>query len=74
MSLFDLEDLLGVPREHLEFSLWYLKEHTLITRNDNARYAITVRGADEYEKAGVPSIREDRLLPEGSPNPGTAAA
>jgi curved DNA-binding protein CbpA len=74
MSLFDLEDLLGVPREHLEFALWYLKEQTLITRTDNARYAITVRGVEEFEKAGVMPLREDHLLPEPSPQPGTAAA
>ena len=49
MTLHELEDLLGCPREHLEFSLWYLKENGLITRSDNARYAITAKGVDLNE-------------------------
>ena len=49
MTLHDLEDLLGCPREHLEFSLWYLKENGLITRGDNARYSITAKGVDYAE-------------------------
>lgn len=49
MTLHELEDLLGCPREHLEFSLWYLKENGLITRSDNARYTITAKGVDYAE-------------------------
>lgn len=50
LSLPDLEDLLGVPREHLEFSLWYLRENGLITRTDNGRTVITAKGVDEAER------------------------
>jgi len=49
MTIHELEDLLGCPREHLEFSLWYLKENALIVRADNGRYAITVKGVDWAE-------------------------
>jgi hypothetical protein len=49
MTIHELEDLLGVPREHLEFNLWYLKEGGLVTRGDNGRCAITVKGVDEAE-------------------------
>jgi curved DNA-binding protein CbpA len=66
MSLIELEDLLGVPREHLEFSMWYLKDSGLVSRGDNGRYAITVKGVDEAEKEGQVSMPRDRLLPEGS--------
>jgi curved DNA-binding protein len=59
MTLHELEDLLGCPREHLEFSLWYLKENGIITRSDNARYAITAKGVDfaeaDCEEPGRPS-------------------
>lgn len=73
MSLYDLEDLLGCPREHLSFSLWYLKENNYILRGDNGRVSITAQGVDQAE-APVPwSQREDRLLsPAPSPLPATA--
>jgi len=53
MSSIELEDLLGVAREHLEFPLWYLKEHGQITRSDGGRYAITVKGVDQAEQEGA---------------------
>lgn len=64
MNLHELEDLLGCPREHLEFSLWYLKENGLIARQDNGRFAVTVKGVDwaEQEEAAE-QLRADRLLP-----------
>ena len=49
MTIRQLEDLLDCPREKLEFSLWYLAESGLITRTDNARLAITVKGVDAAE-------------------------
>ncbi len=63
MNLHELEDLLGCPREHLEFSLWYLKENGLVTRMDNGRFAVTAKGVDwaEQEEAAE-RLREDRLL------------
>jgi len=66
MTLIELEDLLACPREHLEFSLWYLKENGLVTRTDNGRYAVTAKGVDwaEAEEASG-QLRGDRLLTEG---------
>jgi curved DNA-binding protein len=49
MNLKDFEELLGVPKEHLEFTLWYLKESQFVSRQDNGRYAITLKGVDEAE-------------------------
>jgi hypothetical protein len=65
LSLREMEDLLGCPREHLEFSLWYLKEGGLIGRADNACYTITMQGVNAAEAAGEASksLPEDRLLP-----------
>jgi DnaJ-domain-containing protein 1 len=67
MNLHELEDLLGCPREHLEFSLWYLKENGLVVRMDNGRYAVTAKGVDwaEQEEASE-RLRDDRLLPAAS--------
>jgi len=51
MSVFEFEELLGCPREHLEAALWYLKGKGLVKRGDNGRVAITVSGFDEVEGA-----------------------
>jgi hypothetical protein len=63
MNLHELEDLLGCPREHLEFSLWYLKENGLVVRMDNGRFSVTAKGVDwaEQEEAAA-LLRTDRLL------------
>ena len=44
ISVRELEDMLGCPREHLEFSLWFLKETHCVTRSDNNKYVITCEG------------------------------
>jgi curved DNA-binding protein CbpA len=46
ISNIDLGRLLGCPREHLEFHLWYLKEKGWIGRLQNGMLAITVEGVD----------------------------
>jgi hypothetical protein len=63
MNLHEIEDLLGCPREHLEFSIWYLKENGLVTRMDNGRLSVTAKGVDwaEQEEAAE-RLRTDRLL------------
>jgi curved DNA-binding protein len=58
MNLKEFEDLLGVPKEHLEFTLWYLKEGGFVTRADNGRHAITLKGVDLNE-----SLSESRAEP-----------
>jgi len=64
LNLHELEDLLGCPREHLEFSLWYLKENGLVARMDNGRFTVTAKGVDWAENEEVTErLREDRLLP-----------
>jgi curved DNA-binding protein CbpA len=45
LSLRELEEMLGCPREHLEFPLWFLKETKCIKSGDNSRYEITCQGA-----------------------------
>lgn len=58
MGLKEFEDLLGVPKEHLEFTLWYLKEGQFVTRTDNGRHSITLKGVDLAE-----SLAESRTEP-----------
>ena len=49
MTVHEIEVLLGVAREHLEFSMWYLKEQMLIARSDSGRFSITIKGVDAAE-------------------------
>lgn len=62
VSLLEMEELLGCPREHLEFSLWYLKENGLAIRTDNGRLTITVKGVEQAEAGGTSWTGQDRLL------------
>jgi hypothetical protein len=49
LSPMELEDLLSYPREHLEFSLWYLRGRGHVTIAAQERYAITPNGVDAAE-------------------------
>ncbi len=42
----EIEQLTGVPKEHLEFSTWYLIQKRLIQRSDSSRLVITAEGVD----------------------------
>jgi curved DNA-binding protein CbpA len=46
----ELEKLTGRPREHLEFTMWYLVQKKLVQRTDNSLLAITVEGVDYLEQ------------------------
>jgi curved DNA-binding protein len=62
LSLRDLETLLGTPKDHLEFSLWYLKESGYLTRSDGAHHTITLKGVELAE-----SMKLRNKEPSGSP-------
>jgi len=49
LGLRELLDLIGIPREQLEFSLWYLKEGGYLQRTDSARHSITLKGVELIE-------------------------
>jgi hypothetical protein len=67
MGLPEFEALLGCPREHLEFTLWYLKENGLISRADNGQYGITVKGVDHAEQSGLWRPSAAKMLPPAEP-------
>lgn len=62
MSLFEIEEILGIPRDHLEFALWFLREAGQITRSDNQKYAITLRGVEIAEETGAWSPPGEKLI------------
>jgi len=50
VQLREVEDVLGIEKEHLEFALWYLREKGFITRTDNGRFCISAQGVEAYEE------------------------
>jgi curved DNA-binding protein len=63
IGLREFEDVLGVPKEHLEFSLWYLKEAQCVQRADNGRYSITIKGVDLAEELNERRPEPVQLIP-----------
>lgn len=50
ISNLDLAQLMGRPREHLEFTLWYLLQKKYVTRDDQSALTITADGVDYIER------------------------
>lgn len=63
----DLENMIGRPREHLEFTIWYLVQRKLVTRDDNSRLRITVDGAEYLEQNYQVNLQRRRLTAGNKP-------
>jgi curved DNA-binding protein CbpA len=50
VSLAELEERLGFPRDYLDFTLWYLVKKMLASRSDNVSFALSAEGVDYVEK------------------------
>ncbi len=61
LGAVDLERMLGVPREHLEFPNWYLKKKGWIEVLDSGQFAITIDGIDRINAEDL-SVPDNRLL------------
>jgi curved DNA-binding protein CbpA len=62
----DLESLVGRPREHLEFTLWYLNQKKLITRGDSSQLLITADGVEYLEENYRANLQRKRLQAKSS--------
>jgi len=49
-SPYELSQMTGRPREHMEFTVWYLIQRKLVTRDDQSGLTITVDGVDFIEQ------------------------
>jgi len=60
LSLFDVEERMGFPREYLGFTTWYLHSKGYITRADNSDFTLTAEGADfvEANRANIPILNK----------------
>lgn len=61
LSPMDLEALTGQPREHLEFTIWYLSQKKLLSRTDNSSLMITAEGVDHLEESSQNKLQRLRL-------------
>jgi curved DNA-binding protein len=59
--LVELERLIGRPREHLEFTIWFLNQKKLIN-SDDARMYLTADGAEYLEDSYKNNIQRKRLM------------
>jgi curved DNA-binding protein CbpA len=57
----DLEKLTGRPREHLEFTVWYLVQKKFVGRGDNSLLVITADGVEHLEQNYQADIQTRRL-------------
>lgn len=65
VTLTEIEERMGFPRDYLEFTTWYLTKKRYISRADNAEFTLTVEGVDfiETQRSAVPLL--DKLLTTG---------
>lgn len=59
------EEMLGIPREHLEFPLWYLKKRGYTETLETGEVAITVDGIDKMNEDEA-SLSGKRMLRKAS--------
>ena len=50
LSILELEQMMGFPREHLMFTAWYLQEKQYVKTAGNSDLVITAEGIDYIEK------------------------
>jgi curved DNA-binding protein CbpA len=58
----DLEGLVGRPREHIDFAIWYLVQKKYVDRTDGSQIMITADGMD-YLEANAPNRQRVPRLP-----------
>jgi hypothetical protein len=67
----EFAEMLGCPIEHLEFSLWFLRERKLIVRGDNNQFEITCNGVEAFESEESNYAKKTHLT---LPAPASASA
>jgi len=67
LSILDMEAKMALPREYLEFTIWYLKEKELVRRDEStSEILISAKGID-FAEQNLPSSRiVYKLLKPGS--------
>jgi curved DNA-binding protein CbpA len=63
----DLESLTGRPREHLAFTIWYLVQKKLVSKDDQSRLMISAEGVEYLEQNYRENITQRRLQAKNEP-------
>ena len=50
ITLMELEELMSIPRDYLEFTLWYLKQKRYVEVTQSADFCLTASGVDFVEE------------------------
>lgn len=60
VSLGEVEEKMGFPRDYLEFTTWYLTRKGYITRADNSAFTLTAEGVDfvETQRGSIPVLNK----------------
>jgi curved DNA-binding protein CbpA len=66
VSLAEIEQRMGFPRDYLDFTTWYLTKKGYITKADNSDFALTAEGVDfiETQRVKIPVL--NKLLTTGN--------
>jgi len=59
----EFERLTGRPREHLDFTIWFLVQKKFVTQGDNSQLVLTVDGAEYLEQTYRSNLQQKRLQP-----------
>jgi len=73
LSMREFESKMQVPREHLMFTMWYLREHNCLRQDEASDYVITGDGVD-YVETHLPSNQLIRRLLKAAESGGTPTA
>lgn len=67
VSLGEIEERMGFPRDYLDFTLWYVRQKGYVAKSDGAQFTLTAEGVDfvEQHRVGMPSLNR-MLLTSGS--------
>ena len=57
----EMEGLIGRPREHIEFTLWFLMQKRFVLIDDKSRLVLTVDGAEYLEQTYRSNLQQKRL-------------
>ncbi len=69
MSTPQIEDVLGLEHEDMQFAYWVLREQGLIVRTTNGNFSISVQGVLWAEDGGLPQLADALAAAEFIPRP-----
>ncbi len=57
----ELEDLIGRPREQIEFTMWFLQQKRFVVLDDKSLLFLTIEGAEYLEQSYQTKVLQKRL-------------